>query len=277
LHRGDRADAQQGSVSAVDRAIPKNKARLAETIGRTVGTRLLTPEDLARIVSAAPFRAAFDERLRLFLAAALDRSRGPLSEELPESLLPEIRSLAEEAAAALAERIDGYVASEAFAVAAGGWAASLADALADRPLREILTPERESALAARADEWLAELVASPGFESAVRESIDRAAQRWLQPDRTLGELLPRRLVAAVERALVAQLPRALDRLGRVLEHPAARARVEVAIHEVLDRFIRDLRFHQRLVATLLITPDTVDRVIRAVEAEGVAKIAEALQ
>jgi hypothetical protein len=63
----------------------------------------------------------------------------------------------------------------------------------------------------------------------------------------------------------------------MLDDPAARAKVEQILHELLDRFMRDLKFHQRLVAALLITPDTVDRVLRAVEKEGAAKVAELLR
>ena len=44
-------------------AIPKNKARLAKSIGRTVGQRLLTEEDLARQLAAPGLREAFDRAL----------------------------------------------------------------------------------------------------------------------------------------------------------------------------------------------------------------------
>ena len=63
-------------------------------------------------------------------------------------------------------------------------------------------------------------------------------------------------------------PLAMERLGRLLEDPKARARVEGAIHDLLDRFMQDLRFHQRVVAKLIITEDTVDKVIDTLEAEG---------
>jgi uncharacterized membrane-anchored protein YjiN (DUF445 family) len=53
-------------------------------------------------------------------------------------------------------------------------------------------------------------------------------------------------------------------------------KVEQVLHELLDRFMRDLKFHQRLVAALLITPETVDRVLKAVEREGAGKISELL-
>ena len=44
-------------------AIPKNQPRLAAAVGRTVGTRLLTEEDLGEIFGDQEFRAAFDVHL----------------------------------------------------------------------------------------------------------------------------------------------------------------------------------------------------------------------
>src|SRR5690606_11085056 len=73
------------------------------------------------------------------------------------------------------------------------------------------------------------------------------------------------------------LPIAIEKLGGMLDDPAARAKVEEALHELLDRFMKDLRFHQRLVASLLITSETIDRVLDAVEKEGAGRIAELLQ
>src|ERR1041385_1095883 len=44
-------------------ALPKNKARLAKAIGKTVGEKLLTPADLAERLSAPPVRDAFARAL----------------------------------------------------------------------------------------------------------------------------------------------------------------------------------------------------------------------
>jgi uncharacterized membrane protein YheB (UPF0754 family) len=60
-------------------AIPKNKARLAGAIGKTVGKKLLTAEDLADTLTADPeIRLAFDARLSAFVAGLLDNDRGSL-------------------------------------------------------------------------------------------------------------------------------------------------------------------------------------------------------
>jgi uncharacterized membrane protein YheB (UPF0754 family) len=89
-------------------------------------------------------------------------------------------------------------------------------------------------------------------------------------------MLPVGLIAAVERAIAGYMPIALEKLGGLLEDPEARRRVERVLHELLDRFMRDLKFHQRIVAALVITPETIDKVLKAVEAEGASKISELL-
>lgn len=258
-------------------AIPKSKARLASAIGRTVGTKLLTSEDLARTVAQPAFKEAFDERLGAFIRSLIDEDRTSLSGMLPPALAGEMRVLLGEVGATLVSRLDEYLAGEDFRAAARRWAETLADEMRDKPLSELLTLERESALAEAADRWIAEVVEGDGFASAIHDYLDRGAVRLLKPGRTFQEVLPAGLVAALERAIAGYLPIALERLGGLLDDPDARRRVERVLHEVLDRFMRDLKFHQRLVAALIITPETVDRVLRAVESEGAAKISELLQ
>lgn len=257
-------------------AIPKNKARLAAAVGRAVGTRLLTPRDLATTLRRPAMRRAFDRRLAAFLEAALERPRGALADELAPPLVEELRDLLDDAARLLLRRLDAYLAGDEFAAAARRWAEGLAAELRDRPIGELLTAERSDALAAAADRWIAGAVESEGLDHAVHEYLDRTAERVLESGRTFEDVLPAGMVAALERAIAGYLPLALERLGGLLEEPDARDRLQRVLHEILDRFVQDLRFHQRLVAALLITPETVDRVIRAIEAEGADKISEML-
>lgn len=264
-------------LNRVQGAIPKNKQRLATAMGRTVGTKLLTPEDLARILAEPAFRNAFDERLRGFVVSVFDRERGSLAELIPEPALGQVRAILEQAGETGLERLDEYLASDSFRRAVERWIELLREELRDRPVSDVLTGERQQALGEAAERWLANVVEGDAFAEAVTDYVDRGAVRLLQPDRTFEQLLPQGLVAAVERAIAGYLPIAIERLGGMLDDPAARTRVEQILHELLDRFMRDLKFHQRLVAALFITPETIDRVLKAVEKEGAAKIAELLQ
>ena len=226
-------------VRRLQGAIPKNRARLAAAIGRTVGTRLLTPEDLAQAVAEPAFRDAFHDRLHHFLDAAFHREWRPLARELPPALVAELRTLLDGATASLLARLEESLESDDFREHARRWAARLARRLAHEPLADWLTPEREAELAAAAERWIAEAVHAPAFERAIADTLDRTAARLLDGQRTLQDLVPPRLVAALERASASYLPLALERLAGLLHDPEARARVQHVLHEILERFLRD--------------------------------------
>lgn len=258
-------------------AIPKNQRRLAEAIGRTVGNRLLTEEDLARTFARPEFRSAFEEHLARFLDTLLEAERGPLREVLPAEVAREAEALFEETAERGVERFEAWIDSDAFESFARTRAEELAGAIREEPVAGILTPAREAALTEAAEAWIGEAVTSEGFRAAVEASLDRAARKLLKPERTFEETLPPSLVATVEKAAASYLPLAIHRLGSLLDDPAARARFESTIHDLLQRFLRDLRFHQRVVARLIVTEDTVDRVLDTIEEEGAERISEMLR
>src|SRR5690606_7701616 len=101
-------------VRLLQGAIPKNKARLASTMGRTVGGKLLTPEDLARSLQEPGFRSAFDERLTAFVTAVFHEERGSLDEILTPDVRAELRALLEQASEHLLVRLDAWLASDDF-------------------------------------------------------------------------------------------------------------------------------------------------------------------
>jgi uncharacterized membrane protein YheB (UPF0754 family) len=70
---------------------------------------------------------------------------------------------------------------------------------------------------------------------------------------------------------------AVRRLGSTLEDDEARASFKIFIHELLHRFLGDLKFHQRVVAKLIITESSVDKVLDTIEEEGAERLAEVLQ
>ncbi len=257
-------------------AVPKNQARLAAAIGRTVGNRLLTAEDLTRTFAQAEFRQTFDERLGGFLDEILRKERGSLREFLPPPLVAELEPILDDAIGMALERLDQYFASERFEESMCRRAGDLVVAVGDQPVGDVLTPAREEAVEAAIQDWLEGAVESDDFGRAVEDYLDRATRRLLVPGRTFEEILPLGLVGAVEKAIASYLPLAIERLGKLLEDDTARARFEATIHDLLHRFLRDLRFHQRVVARLVMTEETVDKVLDTIEREGSDRLAEIL-
>ena len=258
-------------------AIPKNQARLAAAVGRTVGTRLLTEEDLGEIFADQEFRNAFDGHLSGFLDALLHRERGSVRDLFPEAMHDRIEGIVDDVAAFGLQHLHEYLQSDRFAETVSARAGDIVQSIADEPVAGILTPAREGAISETVDEWITGAVESADFSQAIDDYLDRAAQRLLEPDRTFEEVLPMGLVGAVEKGIAAYLPLAIQRLGILLEDKEARAKFETFIHDLLHRFLGDLKFHQRVVAKLIITESTVDMVLDTIEADGAERLTEMLQ
>ena len=258
-------------------AVPKNRERMAGTIGRTIGTHLLSAEDVAAELRDERLRDAFDEQLEGLVLGLLAEEKPPVAELVPPSALADVRGLLVGLADGVRDRLVASLDDEAFADRAERTLERIALGLESERLADTVPAERLAEGRERADEWLEKLTGSHAFEETIRGHLDRAAVRLLQPGRSFEELLPPAVVEAVENAIAAYLPIAMERLGRTLEDPDARARVERAIHDLLERFMKDLRFHQRVVAKLIITEDTVDKVIDTLEAEGAERLGDLLR
>ena len=258
-------------------AIPKNQPRLASAIGRAVGTRLLTEEDLTEVLRRPEFREAFDEGLSRFLHELLDVERGSLSELLGPAVMKEVDAIVGEVLDHTATRIDSYVHSEAFEESVEGRAAALAELVADEPVGDLLTPVRESRIAESAEEWIDGAVSGEALQEVVGKYVRRASERLLTADLTIEDMLPPGVAGALERAIEGYVPLAIQRLGSVLDQPAARKRLQRAVQDVLHRFMHDLKFHQRVVARLVMTEDTVKKVVGTLEVDGAERIRKLLR
>ena len=257
-------------------AIPKNKARLARSIGRTVGERLLTPEDLAERLSAPAVRAAFDQAVGHFLDDMLERERGPLREQLD----PELVTALDQAIAGLAPRIADTVAAFArspeFERLVIGWVERITAEVHDRPLSEALTGSRREALKGNVEVWVERLAEGDELERTLRAFVDRQLDTLSRDDRPLLDRLPPGVVGALELAITDYLPIALERLSALLADPEARGMVEEALRTAFDHSVRDLLLHERILARIMVTDRTIERLVDGFEREGFDRFAESL-
>lgn len=257
-------------------AIPKNKARLARSIGRTVGERLLTPEDLAQRLSAPAVRAAFDQAVARFLDDLLERERGPLREQLD----PELTATLDKAVAGLAPRVADAVAAYArtpeFERLVVGWVTRIRTEVEDRPLAETLTGTRRAELKGKVELWVERLAEGDELERTLRGFVDRQLETLSRDDEPLLDRLPPGIVGALELAITDYLPIALERLSALLADPEARGMVESALRTAFDNSVRDLLLHERILARIMVTDRTIERLVDGFEQEGFDRFAESL-
>lgn len=263
-------------IFRIQGAIPKNKPRLAKSIGRTVGERLLTAEDLARRLGAPEVRAAFDAAVDRLVGDLLESERGPLVEAVPEAH----RGALEEGIAAVARAVAGglasWTASPAFEATALRWVEALRAEVGDRPLGASLSAERREALRGAVGGWLEHLAEGDELEAVLRRVVRERLEAIAADGEPLIDRLPAGLVGAVEQGIADYLPIAIERLGAALADPGAKDQIHRALREAYDRAVRDLLLHERLVAKLVVTDATFRRLLDGFERDGFERFAATL-
>ena len=257
-------------------AIPKNKARLAKSIGRTVGERLLTPEDLAARLGAPAVRAAFDQAVGRFLDDLLERERGPLRDQLAPELATALDGAVAGLAPRAAERVAAFARTPEFEEMVTGWVSRIVEEVGDRPLAGALTESRREALKGKVETWVERLAEGDELERTLRDFVDRRLEALSRDDQPLLDRLPPGVVGALEHAITDYLPIALERLSALLADPEARGRVEAALRTAFDHSVRDLLLHERILARFMVTDRTIERLVDGFEAEGFDRFAESL-
>lgn len=258
-------------------AIPKNQARLARSLGRMVGERLLTPHDIMAELIRAGVREKLDETLALVIENVLDTERASLREILPPSVLLEVERALLAGVPILAERLAGFVDSPEFTERTRAFVQRRRAELADRMVGNVLTAERRSAITTRAAAWAEEFAQSGELERGVHDYVLRRARAMLSSPEPLMEQVPPAFVSAIDGGIEAYLPIAVEKLAGVLRDPGARERIRLRLHGLFRRFVEDLKFHERLIAKLVVTEHTLDKALDSVEKEGAEQLGELLE
>lgn len=257
-------------------ALPKNKSRLAKAIGKTVGEKLLTPEDLAERLSAPAIRDAFARALDGAIGRFLAEERGPVLDLLG----PEVRAKLEAALGELAHRgaegLAAHAATPAFEAQVGRLLRQLQHDLGDRPIGEALTEERRAALHRTVQRWLGGLVEGDEFQRQVEGWVAGKLEQLTTDERPLADRLPAGVLAALEQGVADYLPLAVERLGGLLADPDARGEVKKALREAFDRSVREMLVHERLLAKLLVTDKAIGRFVDGFEGDGFDRLAETI-
>lgn len=120
---------------------------------------------------------------------------------------------------------------------------------------ELARPELQQAFEARLTELIGDIIGS-------REP--------------LIDKVPPAVVAALEGALSSYLPEAMAKFGQFLGQPTTRAKLRTALHGLFDRFVNDLKFHERLFAKLMMTESKMESVLDTIETDGVEQLVSLL-
>jgi uncharacterized membrane protein YheB (UPF0754 family) len=202
----------------------------------------------------------------------LEEEHESLSRILPAESVAALQPSLRETAATVASRVLAYTESPEFVAQVHKYVARARSGLESQSIGEILPPEKMDDLAARAAAWAAEFSESEDLRTGVRDYLRRHADAIIASRQPLASRIPPQLVGAVEGAIDSYLPVAAAKLGTFLSDPASREKIREALHSLFRTLVKDLGFHQRLIAKLMVTERTFDKALDTLERDGVEQI-----
>ncbi len=117
----------------------------------------------------------------------------------------------------------------------------------------------------------------PELQAAFQARLEDVITTILTSRDPLIDKVPPAVVSALEGAMTSYLPVAMMQLGAFLGQPTTRVKLRAALHATFNRFIEDLRFHERLFARLMMTEKKFDTVLDAIERDGVEQVVGLLE
>jgi uncharacterized membrane protein YheB (UPF0754 family) len=221
--------------------IPAGRHEFAATIGRMVGTHLVTGDDVGRALGKDSFRRELQEAVSGKLDSLLDRELGTVSSLLPDGFENWLRHGAGLVARHTAEAVASHLESESFSRELALFLSDLEERVLPRELERMLSGEGGEAVREGAGRMLTSLLQSRGVSRAVAGLVDEKLDELLASERPLRDILPPELVDVVAAQVREAVPAVLARVAEFLRSPEIRETFEGKLREGVQHYLANLK------------------------------------
>ena len=126
-------------------------------------------------------------------------------------------------------------------------------------------------------EDLNEELGRPELRGAFEHKLVEVIDDIIASREPLIDKVPPQAVTAMEAAMSSYLPVAMGKLGTFLGQPQTRIRMRAALRGLFERFVEDLKFHERVLATLMMSERKMEAALDAIERDGVEQLVVLLE
>lgn len=120
---------------------------------------------------------------------------------------------------------------------------------------------------------LQEELGRPDLRSAFENKLGEVIEAIIVSREPLIDKVPPAVVTAMEDAMSSYLPVAMGKMGSFLGQPTTRIKLRNALHSLFNRFIDDLKFHEKVLAKLMMSERKFEAALDAIETDGVEQLA----
>lgn len=119
---------------------------------------------------------------------------------------------------------------------------------------------------------LQEELGRPELRGAFEHKLVEVIDEIIVSREPLIDKVPPQVVSAMEGAMGSYLPVAMGKLGSFLGQPTTRVKLRSALHGLFNRFVEDLKFHERVLAKLMMSERKMEAALDAIETDGVEQL-----
>src|SRR5688500_15005809 len=119
---------------------------------------------------------------------------------------------------------------------------------------------------------LQEELSRPELRGAFEHKLVEVIDEIIVSREPLIDKVPPQVVSAMEGAMGSYLPVAMGKLGSFLGQPTTRVKLRSALHGLFNRFVEDLKFHERVLAKLMMSERKMEAALDAIETDGVEQL-----
>ena len=220
--------------------IPSRRHQLAVNIGEMVGRHLLSARDIGAAISQEPFQEHLSTLADLRVNEILRRELGSLPDIVPERFKAYVQIGVKTLKYYLGEGVNRYLASDEFTEKMTASIESRLEALAERDLNRLISPEGRQSLYLFIDQVIKDLLGGGATEQwlglYLAESLRRSAARG----QSVADLLPDGLAPLLRELIRAQTGAMLAKMGAQLADPVLRQQVIKGILAGAEHFLDSL-------------------------------------
>lgn len=116
----------------------------------------------------------------------------------------------------------------------------------------------------------------PELRQAFENRLGDVIESIIASREPLIDKVPPAAVTALEGAMSSYLPVAMGKLGTFIGQPTTRIKMREALHGMFNRFVEDLKFHEKVLAKLMMTERKFEAALDTIESEGVEQLVDLL-
>ncbi|HVF40102.1 MAG TPA: DUF445 family protein [Gemmatimonadaceae bacterium] len=120
---------------------------------------------------------------------------------------------------------------------------------------------------------LQEELSRPDLRAAFEKRLGEIIDGIIISREPLIDKVPPAVVTALEGAMGSYLPVAMGKMGSFLGQPTTRVKLRSALQGMFNRFVEDLKFHEKVIARVMMTERKFEAALDAIETDGVEQLA----